>query len=317
MAAPRVFISSTCYDLKYIRENLKYFIKTLGYDPILSEEGSVFFDPHMHTHEACLAEVPNCHMFVLIIGGRYGGTFKGEEYSITNAEYKEAVNLKIPVFALVDNAVYNDHHLYQENKENNSVSIEDIVFPSVDSIKIFDFIDEVRGHTANNALVPFKDFADIENFLRQQWAGMMFSFLTRENEEKRLSDTLSAISDMNARIEMLSKQILSSVGTERAKIEAQLYEIMLTSSAVQDLTHLGIKPTPASILINATFRSCVKSFDKTLNIDEETKEYTISGDGTITRARFEGDSNTYKKLRGQMISVLKDNNLTPEEFLKS
>ena len=45
MAIPRVFISSTCYDLKYIRENLRFFIKTIGYDPILSEEGGIFYDP--------------------------------------------------------------------------------------------------------------------------------------------------------------------------------------------------------------------------------------------------------------------------------
>ncbi len=30
MPTPRVFVSSTCYDLKYIRENLKFFIRNLG-----------------------------------------------------------------------------------------------------------------------------------------------------------------------------------------------------------------------------------------------------------------------------------------------
>jgi hypothetical protein len=74
---------------------------------VLSEDGAVFYDPTLHTHDACLAEVPNCQMFVLIIGGRYGGKYKDDEHSITNAEYREAVRLKIPVFALVDNSVYN------------------------------------------------------------------------------------------------------------------------------------------------------------------------------------------------------------------
>lgn len=101
MAIPRVFVSSTCYDLKYIRENLKYFIKRLGYEPVLSEEGSVFFNPCLHTQDACIAEVPNCQIFVLLIGGRFGAKFKAEKHSITNAEYREAVRLKIPIFALV------------------------------------------------------------------------------------------------------------------------------------------------------------------------------------------------------------------------
>jgi len=67
MPAPRVFISSTWYDLRYIRENLKYFITSLGYDPILSEEGDVFYDPSKHVQDAGLAEVPSCQIFVSII----------------------------------------------------------------------------------------------------------------------------------------------------------------------------------------------------------------------------------------------------------
>ncbi|MDP1845332.1 MAG: DUF4062 domain-containing protein, partial [Candidatus Moranbacteria bacterium] len=54
MPPPRVFVSSTCYDLKYIRENLRYFIERMGYEPVLSEEGDVFYDPAMHTHDSCL-----------------------------------------------------------------------------------------------------------------------------------------------------------------------------------------------------------------------------------------------------------------------
>ena len=52
MPAPRVFVSSTCYDLRYIRENLKFFIRTLGFEPVLSEEGAVFYDPSMPVEDA-------------------------------------------------------------------------------------------------------------------------------------------------------------------------------------------------------------------------------------------------------------------------
>ncbi len=47
MPAPRVFISSTLYDLKYIRENLKFFVRSFGYEPVLSEEGAIFYDPKL------------------------------------------------------------------------------------------------------------------------------------------------------------------------------------------------------------------------------------------------------------------------------
>lgn len=39
MAKPRVFISSTFYDLRQIRVELDKFIEGLGYEPVRNEEG--------------------------------------------------------------------------------------------------------------------------------------------------------------------------------------------------------------------------------------------------------------------------------------
>lgn len=39
------------------------------------------------------------------------------------------------------------------------------MYPSVDSTKIFGFIEEVRTNSVNNALNPFNDFSDIESLL--------------------------------------------------------------------------------------------------------------------------------------------------------
>lgn len=321
MANPRVFISSTCYDLKYIRENLKYFIKTIGYEPVLSEDGAVFYDPNSHTHDSCIAEVLNCQIFVLIIGGRYGGKFKDNEYSITNAEYKEAVNKKIPIFTLVDNSVYNEHHVYIDNKKNNKENLNNIRFPSVDNIKIFEFIDEVRSQTINNSLVSFKDFSDIENYLRQQWSAMMYSFLTRDNEEKRVHNTLSVITDINTKIEMLTKQILNSVGTDNAKLEAKFYEMMMSNNAIQDLTFFNIQPTPTTIMLHSSFRICVKSFETELDfkfkIDENEVGFSLSTDGTMSRARFERNAKLYKQLRKDMLDMLNDYGIKPEDFVST
>jgi hypothetical protein len=45
MAKPRVFVSSTYYDLKYVRSSLELFIESLGYDAVLSEKGGVAYIP--------------------------------------------------------------------------------------------------------------------------------------------------------------------------------------------------------------------------------------------------------------------------------
>lgn len=34
---PTVFVSSTCFDLSQVRHDMKQFIETIGYEPLLSE----------------------------------------------------------------------------------------------------------------------------------------------------------------------------------------------------------------------------------------------------------------------------------------
>ncbi|HBG28150.1 MAG: hypothetical protein A2Y10_06670 [Planctomycetes bacterium GWF2_41_51] len=313
MAIPRVFVASTCYDLKYIRGNLQYFIRGLGFDPILSEEGDIFYDPSKHTHDSCVTEVSNCQLFVLIIGGRFGGEFRDTTKSITNAEYVEAINHKIPVFTLVEQAVYAEHHVYNENKNNKAIDGAKILYPAVDSTKIFDFIDEVRKASYNNALHPFQDFSDIEGYLKKQWAGLMFSFLADTNERERLIDTLSMLKDMNERIEMLSNQILQSIGTEHAKITIELYDEMMTWECVRDLSWWGLKPTPKIILQNDTFVECAKSLGKQFEIFDH-HEYEISN-SDISKSRLQSNTQRYKIMKQNMFNILKNHGITVAKYL--
>jgi hypothetical protein len=232
LAIPRVFISSTCYDLKHIRENLKYFVKTIGYEPVLSDDGDVYYGVDAHTHDACLSEVATCQLFILIIGGRYGGEHKDKEGSITNNEYREAVKNKIPIFALVESAVYSDHHTYLSNKKSNPDFYEKIAYTSIDNIKIFGFIDEVRKNSINNALVSFNNFADMEVYLKKQWAGMMYDLLA---ERKRVDDsriTNRLIDDLKIATEKSAELIKVLVRTTDAEhAEAKISEIELIAKA--------------------------------------------------------------------------------------
>ena len=42
MARPRIFISSTFYDLKHVRYDLENFIRSLGYEPIMNDRGNIW-----------------------------------------------------------------------------------------------------------------------------------------------------------------------------------------------------------------------------------------------------------------------------------
>ena len=55
---PTIFISSTCYDLRQVREDLKeFFENNYGFDTMLSEFDSFPIDPCIGTFENCLNNV--------------------------------------------------------------------------------------------------------------------------------------------------------------------------------------------------------------------------------------------------------------------
>lgn len=306
MAIPRVFISSTCYDLKHIRESLKYFVRTIGYEPVLSDEGDVFYSPDIHTHESCLKEVETCQFFILIIGGRYGGKFISNDTSITNNEYKTAIESNIPIFALVEQSVYSEHLVFSTNKKKQADIAHLIDYPSVDNIKIFEFIDEVRKKIRNNAIYSFKDFSDIESYLKKQWAGMMYDFITnRSNDDKnkltnRLLDDLTlATKKTEELLKLIARQSAEKPGSE---IEKQIDKIERISGLVKsirtslDATWINriIPPTPVDKLIEKIINS--SNFLSFINSFEGTRAYVDPIDDLIVVERHSAGKNNYPGL---------------------
>ncbi len=313
MAAPAVFVSSTFYDLRYIRGNIRYFVTGLGYRPVLNEEGAIYYDPTQHVLDAALAEIPNCQMFVLVIGGRHGTDFHDTDHSITNAEYKEAVKLKIPIFALVEQGVYSDFQVWRANRSNEAL-VSQVEFPNTDDIRVFGFIDEVQGQAVNNALVPFRDWSDIESYLRQQWAGMMHSFLTIQSHGERVEDSLEMLADVNQRIEMLSTQILKSVGTSQAKAVAQMYARMLDSNAMDDLKNIGAKPRPSQVLDNETFDDFAEAVGTPWRDPPPGEDLWISSSGEIDPYRRARSAADYERLKVEIQRLLDEAAMTIDEL---
>lgn len=202
MAIPNVFVSSTCYDLGEVRDSLFSFIESYSFKPMLSDKGDIFFHPDLHTHESCIKEIENCHLFVLIIGGRFGGQYKFDtKKSIVNAEYESAKRLNIPVFCFIKKDVFDDHKLFEKNKTKKA--IDEIDFPSIEKKEyarnIFEFINDVRLSNVNNGVFPFEFAKDIKDNLGKQWAGLIYDFLLKRKLEKeqektnRLLDNLDLI----------------------------------------------------------------------------------------------------------------------------
>lgn len=219
MAIPRVFISSTCYDLSEVRDALVTFIKSFGFEDALSERGDVFYHPDLHTHESCIREISNCHILVLIIGGRFGGTYTADtSKSIVNAEYEAARELNIPVFTFIKKDVLHDHKLYERNKNNVNIT-----YPSIEKQEyaknIFEFINVVRKSPINNGLFEFQFSRDIEEILKKQWAGIFYEYLSDKANKSKLesaNQTLSQLNTMSKKIEELVENIYRKVDEAQA-----------------------------------------------------------------------------------------------------
>lgn len=319
MAVPRVFISSTCYDLSETRHSLEAFIRGYGFAPVLSERGDVFYHPELHTHESCLREVSACHLLILIIGGRFGGHYKyASKKSVTNAEYEAAKVSTLPVFCFVKKDVLSDHHFYSKNKDKLE-SIKSLSFPSVEkqdtAIQIFDFIDDVRLSPVNNGLFPFEHSSEIQEFLRKQWASMLFDFLIRKQESRRFEESFQVLSGINRRVEALSEQILNSVGSPNAKVMAEGYDLLMNNESIRDISFLGLKPTLVAVLENEDYASLAKALGKQLKINVETGS-SISSDGSISKPRFEFHAKGYPKLRERLIKLIEKSKVPMPEFIK-
>lgn len=197
---PRVFISSTYYDLKYVRESLLNFIeKKYEFEAVLFERGNIPYSFNGPIGSSCYNEVERCNMMILIVGGR-NGTVDGnsEDFekhkTFTQNEYRAAIKKNIPIFIFIDKNVYIEYKIY------NNLKIKDDYSPvHVDNINIFEFIDELMGYPIRT----FEKIEEIEEYLIEQWTGWFHIYLeSLENEKYK---------DLNAEINFTLEKLKNSI----------------------------------------------------------------------------------------------------------
>ncbi len=182
MAKPRIFISSTFYDLRQIRSDIDLFIENLGYETIRNEEGDIPYGKEDALEVYCYNEIKSIDILISIIGGRYGTEAKEDSYSISQTELKKALNEKKQVYIFIDKNVLSEYETYQLNKDK-----EDIKYRFVDNTKIYQFIEEIKNLNVNNNIKGFETATDITRYLKEQFAGLFQRFLERQTKIKELS----------------------------------------------------------------------------------------------------------------------------------
>lgn len=187
MAKPRIFISSTFYDLRQIRSELDKFIMNLGYEPIRNEEGDIPYGKEEELQKYCYREIENVDILVSIIGNRYGSTAivedKEKEYSVTQQEIKTAFDRNKQVYIFIDKNVLTEYETYLLNKKN-----KDITYKYVDNPNIYRFIEEVKSWSHNNNIKDFETADDITRYLKEQFAGLFKQYMDDRNRVEEILD---------------------------------------------------------------------------------------------------------------------------------
>lgn len=247
---PRIFVSSTFYDLKYVREDLSNFIKAHDFEPIMFEDGDIGYTPGQALDGACYETMHSADMVLLIIGGNYGSPAEGEvkdefkEYiSITRNEFKNAVNEGIPIYVFIDSKVYVEYEIYEANYEEIERGEIKINFKNVKNINVFRFIKEIKN-LGNLPITEFDKIIQIKDFLSKQWSDMFKKYLAILKDNKNDENIKSTVEDMNLLVrkmnlmlESMGKKILTENNSdEYDKVVASQRVIQMCNEINEEFT---------------------------------------------------------------------------------
>ncbi|MGL5126547.1 MAG: DUF4062 domain-containing protein [Fusobacteriaceae bacterium] len=238
MPAPRIFISSTCFDLQEIRGNIRQFIRDFGYDPIMSEFGDIFYDFDAHVQDSCIEGIKSSDFYILIIGDYYGSLYhkanSKKPDSVTLKEFSNALNLDKPKMIFINKFVEYDYRNYRrfldnKYKEEFSKNEEKIILEKIESKKqevkeqfdksypfpkdsyrfIFYFLDKINDLEVGNAYHKFETSFEIKDILKKQWASYFQECLTKRKE----ADEKQELKKISEKIENIYK-LMSSLSNE-------------------------------------------------------------------------------------------------------
>lgn len=206
---PRIFISSTFYDLKYVREDISNFVKAHDFEPILFEDGDIGYIPGKQLDDSCYESMRSADMVILIIGGNYGSPVsdgetnindKFDEYiSITRKEFKTALDAGIPIFAFIESSVYSEYDIYELNRISIEQNKSSVKFAATKDINVFRFINEVKS-LGNISITEFRKPSEIKEFLGKQWSDMFKNYLKSLREQKEYNKTHDSIDELRSTI---------------------------------------------------------------------------------------------------------------------
>lgn len=179
--------------------------------------------------ESCYKEVENCHMMVLIVGGRYGSLatqqiekYEKEYISITRKEYETAREKGIYIMVFVEHDVFAEYKTYIANKAKLP---ENFKFAFVDDIRVFEFISTLE----QRSIKIFSKVDDIEHYISHQIAGMLLSYLKQLQDKKTQEEIKNTVKQLNI-VSSSMQKMLNLIGgkvledTQKAEYDNLIFQ---------------------------------------------------------------------------------------------
>lgn len=230
MAKPRVFVSSTYYDLRTVRDDLDRFIREVGYEPIRHERGHISYGKDDRPEEYAYKEIDFCDIVVCVIGGRFGTTSSDGTSSITQKELRSSIERGKQVYVFVEDSVHHEHRHYLANK-----GVPGVRYVAVDNPKIHEFLEEIYALPKGNPVFPFSVSADIVRLLREQWSGLFQRLLT----ESAVKSQTVLIEELQRSLQTVG-QLVEFLTNEKGKGDLAIQQILFANhpffSALREVT---------------------------------------------------------------------------------
>lgn len=234
---PRIFISSTFYDLRYAREDLGNFIRDFGFEPIRSETGNIGYTPGVELDESCYTAMRNSDMAILIVGSRYGSPASGEaptddEFkkfsSVTCNEFKTALINNVPVYVFIEDGVNTEYRFYKKNKEHFERQAKTLRFDAVEHINVLRFVDDIRS-IPRLPIFEFRTISEIKDTLRLQWADLFREHLTSLKQqasavrqvEPQITQIYTELQEMRVMLQKVGQTTLADAPQELEAVFAE------------------------------------------------------------------------------------------------
>jgi len=219
MAKPRVFLSSTYYDMRTVHNDLERFIREQGYEPVLFERGHVPYGAEEKLEDDCYREITNCDILINILGGKFGTESKDTQHSVSQKELLAALKLGKQIYIFVEKRVLAEHETYRANKK-----VEGFTPIAVNDVRVYEFLEEIYALPGKNPISPFETSEEITRFLKEQWAGL-FQMLLQEHARQKEVNVLEKMEASAATLNQLVKFLTE----ERTKGDQAIRDILLSN----------------------------------------------------------------------------------------